>query len=103
MALDANIVGTNLDAGGNVKVALTNDPAYAGAVRVFSENDPGSITGTPLLRSPESSMDFRLRVGTDSVWDTEQFNYVAQNTSKHKYTSTTMTVTWAGGSLNTNG
>lgn len=103
MALDAQIVGTNLDAGGNVKVALSNTPAEIGGVRMFSENDPGSATGSPLLRSPESSMDFRLRVGTDSVWDTEQFNYVAQNTSKHKYTPTTMTMTWAGGALNTNG
>lgn len=103
MALDSQIVGDNLDAGGNVKVALTNTPAQMGGVRMFSENDPGTATGSPLLRSPESSMDFRLRVGTDSVWDTEQFNYVAQNTSKHKYTPTTMTMTWAGGALNTNG
>lgn len=103
MALDAQIVGDNLDAGGNVKVALTNTPAQMGGVRMFSENDHGAATGSPLLRSPESSMDFRLRVGSDSVWDTEQFNYVAQNTSKHKYTPTTMTMTWAGGALNTNG
>ena len=80
MALDSQIVGDNLDAGGNVKVALTNTPAQMGGVRMFSENDPGTATGSPLLRSPESSMDFRLRVGTDSVWDTERFNYVAQNT-----------------------
>lgn len=103
MALDAHIVGDNVDVGGNVKVALTNDPTYVGSVRSFSENDPGNVTGIPLLRSAETSMDFRLRVGTDSIWDTEQFNYVAQNTSKHKYTSTTMTMTWAGGALNTNG
>jgi hypothetical protein len=103
MALDANIVGSNLDAGGNVKTALTLTPAQMGGVRTFSENDPGTITGVPLLRSPESSMDFRLRTGSDSVWDTEQFNYTAQNTSKHKYTSTTMTMTWAAGALNTNG
>lgn len=102
MALDAHIVGDNIDVGGNVKVALSNTPAYIGGVRSFSENDPGTVTGVPLLRSSETSMDFRLRVGTDSVWDTEIFNYVAQNTSKHKYTSTTMTMSWASGALNTN-
>lgn len=102
MALDAHIVGDNVDVGGNVKVALSNTPAYIGGVRSFSENDPGNVTGIPLLRSSETSMDFRLRVGTDSVWDTEIFNYVAQNTSKHKYTSTTMTMSWASGALNTN-
>lgn len=103
MALDTVIVGSNLDSGGNVKVALTNTPAQIGGVRNFSENDPGSVTGSPLLRSPETSMDFRVRVGSDSVWDIELFNYTAQNTSKHKYTSTTMTMTWAAGALNTNG
>jgi hypothetical protein len=103
MALDATLVGSNIDAGGNVKTALTLTPAQMGGVRLFSEVDLGSVTGSPLLRSPEVSNDFRLRVGIDNVWDSEQFNYTAQNTSKHKYTSTTMTMTWAGGTLNTNG
>lgn len=99
--------GTNIATTTNGVAVFTGDataaPAGVGALRMFSENDPGDITGTPYLKSPETSTDFRLRVGTDSVWDSEQFNYVAQNTSKHKYTSTTMTMTWAGGSLNTNG
>lgn len=93
----------NVDAGYNLAVALSNTPAYVGSVRNFSENDPGTVTGVPYLKSPETSTDYRLRVGTDSVWDSEQFNYVAQNTSKHKYTSTTLTMTWSSGTLNTNG
>jgi hypothetical protein len=80
-----------------LKVALTN------GATVFYENDPGTITGTPYLKSPEVSNDYRLRVGVDSVWDDDNFNYVAQNTSKHKYTTNTLTMTWAGGFLNTNG
>ena len=60
MALDAHIVGDNVDVGGNVKVALSNTPAYIGGVRSFSENDPGTVTGVPLLRSAESSMDWDL-------------------------------------------
>lgn len=81
----------------------TNSPAGVGAVRLFSENDNGTVTGDAYLKSPETSSDYRLRVGVDSVWDDDNFNYVAQNSSKHKYTSTTMTMTWAGGFLNTNG
>jgi hypothetical protein len=82
---------------------VATNPGNVGAIRVFSENDPGAVTGEAYLKSPETSTDYRLRVGTDSVWDSEQFNYVAQNTTKHKYTSTTLTMTWAGGTLNTNG
>lgn len=82
---------------------VATNPGNVGAVRVFSENDPGDVTGSAYLKSAETSTDFRLRVGTDSVWDTEQFNYTAQNFNKHKYTSTTLTMTWAGGALNTNG
>jgi hypothetical protein len=44
-----------------------------------------------------------LRVGLDSVWDDDNFNYVAQNFNKHKYVSNTLTMTWAAGFLNTNG
>ena len=39
MALDAHIVGTNLDTDGNIKVALPLTPAKIGGVRLFSEND----------------------------------------------------------------
>lgn len=42
-------------------------PAGVGAVRLFSENDSGSITGTPYLKSPETSTDFRLRTGLDTL------------------------------------
>lgn len=93
----------NVDAGYNLQVALSNTPAYIGGVRMFSENDPGTETGSPALKSPETSLDFRLRVGNDAVWDDENFNYTAQNFTKHRYTSTTLTATWAGGFLNTNG
>lgn len=102
MALDVTNTG-NLDAGNNIKVALSKDPLYTGGVRLFSENDDGTATGTPYLKSPETSTDFRLRVGVDSVWDDDNFNYTAQNFNKHKYVSNTLTMTWAGGFLNTNG
>lgn len=103
MALDANIVGAVVNGSGDVKVALTNVAADVGSVRLMSENDAGTVLGSPLLRSPETSLDYRLRVGNDSVWDDENFNYVAQNFNKHRYLSNTLTMTWAGGFLNTNG
>lgn len=102
MALDVVNTG-NLDAGGNIKTALSQLPAYTGGVRLFSENDAGDVIGTPYLKSPETSPDYRLRVGLDSVWDDENFNYVAQNMNKHRYLTNTLTMTWAGGFLNTNG
>lgn len=82
---------------------VSSNPGNVGAVRMFAENDPGSQTGSAYLKSPEVSTDYRLRVGSDAVWDDETFNYVAQNFTKHKYTSNTLTMTWAGGFLNTNG
>lgn len=82
---------------------VSSNPGNVGAVRMFSENDPGTKTGTALLRSPETSIDYRLRVGADAVWDDENFNYVAQNFTKHKYTSNTLTITWGSGFITTNG
>lgn len=96
MALDTNIVGTNLDAEGNVKVALTQTAGYTGGVRLFSENDDGTATGTALLSSPETSQDYRLRVGVDTVLFTDTFNATAQNTNNWLYTSVTLTAAQPG-------
>lgn len=99
MALDTNIVGSNLDAGGNVKAALSNTPAYVGSVRLMSENDAGTVMGTPYLKSPETSCDYRLRVGVDTVLFTDTFNATAQNTNLWAYALTTLTCTQPGGYL----
>lgn len=109
MAIQNKIAGgisnalADVDSNNNLKVTLPTAHAQIGGVRMFSENDDGSATGTAYLRSPETSTDFRLRVGLDSIWDDENFNYTSQNFNKHKYTSNTLTMTWAGGYLNTNG
>jgi hypothetical protein len=92
----------NVDAGYNLNVALSNTPAYVGSVRMFSENDPGDITGEPTLRSPETSQDYRMRVGVDTLLFTDTFNATAQNTSNWKYVFTTMTMTQSAGFLNIN-
>lgn len=92
----------NVDAGYNLNVALSNTPAYIGGVRNFSENDPGTITGTPYLKSPETSPDFRLRVGVDTVLFNYTFNAASQNTGVWKHAFTTMTMTQSAGFLNVN-
>ena len=76
-------------------------PAGVGAVRMFSENDAGAITGTPTLKSAETSPDFRLRVGMDTVLLDDNFNGLVQNTTKWSYTFATMTAAMPGaGTIN---
>lgn len=72
------------------------------AIKNFSENDAGSITGTAVLASPETDLDFRLRTALDNLFDFERFNYTAQNTGKYTYSNTTMTAAWSASGLTTN-
>lgn len=86
--------------GNELKTALSLTPANIGGVRMFSENDPGTFTGgVPYLKSPETSGDFRLRVGMDTVLLSDTFNATTQNTNLWSYTSATLTATQPGGYL----
>lgn len=76
--------------------AWTN-PANVGTIRAFSENDTGVKLGTPQLLSPETDLDYRLRIANDAYLDNEIFNYAAQNTGKIQYANTTMTIDWSLG------
>lgn len=110
MALDSNIVGALSGTGADVtasrqlKVILPDGttPADVGGVRIFSENDSGSKVGTPYLYSPETDEDYRLRISQEFLFDTETFNYTAQNTGKHTYVNTTMANAWSASGLTTN-
>ena len=93
---------------------LVNAPGYdsTGAARgggnengsaMLSENDTGEITGSRYMLSPETDSDYRLRISHDLWLDDEVFNYTAQNTGKHQYYNTTMTMTWGASGLTTNG
>jgi hypothetical protein len=91
----------NVDAGYNLQVALPNTASRVGSVRLMSENDNGSITGTPYLKSPETSSDYRLRVGVDTLLFEDTFNATAQNTTLWNHVFATMTCTQPGaGTLN---
>lgn len=81
-----------------LKVTLGTTPANVGYVAIVSENDSGAeMAGVKTLRQPETSTDFRLRTGTDTLMLDETFNYAAQNSGVWQNTLTTMTLTYSGG------
>lgn len=92
----------NVDSNYQLAVTTNTDATKAGFVRMGSENDAGTITGTANVTSPETSSDFRLRVGMDVMLDNETFNYANQNTAKFDYRATTMTIAQSSARLNTN-
>lgn len=77
-------------------------PSQIGGMRNFSEVDPGTFTGTALLKSGEVSLDYRQRVGVDTVIFNDTFNATAQNTANWRHSFTTMTMTQSSGFLNVN-
>lgn len=77
-------------------------PSTVGAIRIFSENDAGDITGDALLKAPETDGDYRIRVSHDVQLDNEVFDYTAQNTGKYLYRNTTMVNAWSASGLTTN-
>ncbi len=89
-------IGAPLDANGNVQVNLPAVDSQSGYVRMLAENDPGTITGAALLRSPEVSEDYRMRVGLDTLLFTDNYNATAQNTSLYSYTFNTLTAAQSG-------
>lgn len=108
MAMDTNIAGgtsgtrADVDVNKQLLVTTNRDPAKAGALVAFFENDDGTVTGTPYNKSPEVSQDYRLRVGLDTILFTDTFNAITQNPSNWKHSFTTMTMTQAAGFLNVN-
>ena len=87
----------NVDANYNLKVTLPTTDAYTGKARMMSENDDGLyISGTPYLKSPETSSDYRLRVGTDSLLFEDALNATTQNTNLWSYVFNTMTAAQPG-------
>lgn len=85
-----------------VKLPDAGTPANVGAFRMFTENDDGTATGTALLVSPETDDDARLRIAQEAIFDSETFNYTAQNTGKYAYRNTTMTIAWSAAGMTTN-
>jgi hypothetical protein len=101
MALDINIAST----GGTATTPAVGVPVDVkdGAVRIFSENDDGTLIAghAPYLKSPETSPDYRIRTGRDTILFSDSFNATAQNTDVWNYVFVTLTAAQAGvGSVN---
>lgn len=98
--------GAEVDVGNNLRTTHpqvnqrlggeTPAPNYVGAVRMFCENDSGSVTGSPELFSPEVTDNKRMKVGLDTLLWHGMFASSAQNTGIWKHLFTTMTATQAG-------
>jgi hypothetical protein len=80
----------------------TGAPNYVGGTRIFSENDPGTLSGTPVLASPFTSADANLGTGLMTPLFEYAFNGTAQDTSMWYCALTTMTATAGGGFLTLN-
>jgi len=108
LRIEGNTSGNvaEVNASNQIKVITETDvatnPSNVGAIRMFSENDNGSVTGEPYLLSPETDDDYRLRIAGDTLLDNETFNYLAQNTGKFTYLSSSLTAGWSTAGLTTN-
>lgn len=113
MALDSIIrgstsgLGAEVNAQNHLKVTTeTNvaaNPGNVGAFRMFSENDAGSVTGEVYLQAPETSDDYRLRVGTDTLLFDHTFAETLVDTSAFKITNVAvMTSSLSNGFLTLN-
>lgn len=86
----------NVDSGYNLNVTLPTTDSQTGKARIVSENDPGTLTGSALLRSPETTGDWRLRTGRDTTLFVDHFNATAQNTNVWAYAFGTLTAAMPG-------
>lgn len=108
LRIEGNTSGyvAEVNAANQLKVTAETDvaanPGNVGSVRFFSENDAGSAMPSAHLVSPETSQDYRLRVGTDTILFSDGFTPTSQNTAMWKHGFITMTMTQAAGFLNVN-
>lgn len=84
---------------GALQVNTPTDVAAAGFAAQAAEADPGTVTGTRLIRPLEVTSDYRLRVGTDGLLFNDQFVGSALNNGNYLTFTSTMTVAVANGFL----
>lgn len=105
MAVLEGVISGNkaeIDANNQLKIVPSTVDAQTGKIRSMMENDGGTVTGSALLKSPEVDGDYRHRIAHETLLDNETFNYAAQNTGKHNYLNTTMTIAWSSAGMQTN-
>lgn len=81
-----------VDADNNLQVNLPTDVTQAGYNLPVAEVSTASDPGGSLRRPLDSSNDFRLRVGTDSLLWQDVFNHTTFNTSRYQGVTSTMTM-----------
>lgn len=91
-----------VDANNQLAVVTSNVASNTGTIRMSSQNDPGVVTGSVALASPETSLDYRLRMGLDTVLFSATFNPTSQDTANWKHSFSIMTMTQSSGLLNIN-
>lgn len=87
---------------GEGEVRTPQEQVNAGFVQLSSEVDDGTVTGTRVVKAPEATHDFRLRVGVDCPLFNHSFEGTIVATDRLNQSLSTMTVAQASGFLSLN-
>jgi hypothetical protein len=99
---DSSLINVaSIGAQGNVHIATTDNSDNSGFITVAGE--VSSYNAIDRIAKPyDSSPDFRIRTGNDTLFWSDRFNYNVLNTTKYQHVSSTMTVALQGGVLRFN-
>lgn len=89
---------------GDQAIVVSNEATVerAGHVLIACEVDEGQFVTGGIRREADMSDDYRLRVGTDTVFWQDAFQYTTINAGAYQVVTSTMTITQASGFLNLN-
>lgn len=89
---------------GDFALVVSNEATVerAGHVLLAAEVDEGQYVNGGIRREADMSDDYRLRVGTDTVFWQDVFQYTTINAGAYQVVTLTMTITQASGFLNLN-
>jgi hypothetical protein len=96
----SNLASVDID--GNLQVNLPQSSTASGFTTMTAESDTGDITGSRLVRNPEATDDYRLRVGIDQTFFNEYFPGTTINGAIWNTLVSTMTLTQASNFANLN-
>lgn len=97
----SNLASVNSNNDLQVAIGLTSSE-ISGFVTITAESDPGDFTGTRLIRNPEATDDYRLRVGIDQTFFNEYFPGTTINGAIWNTLVSTMTITQTSNFANLN-
>lgn len=88
--LNSPSTGNGAEVNTNLELKTAVSAANGSTVAIISQNDATQ------LRAPRTSVNYRFRVGLDTILMSETFNHSTQNTSNWSYTFATMTASQPG-------